>query len=70
MDFRYIGRSGLRVSSICMGTMTFGSSASKQEAFKILDKAYDSFPIVFTAYSEYENNYKVHKINEHSRSEL
>ena len=29
-----------------------------------LDKAYDSFPIVFTAYSEYENNYKVHKINE------
>ena len=42
MDFRYIGRSGLRVSSICMGTMTFGSSASKQEAFKILDKAYDS----------------------------
>ena len=42
MDFRYIGRSGLRVSSICMGTMTFGSSTSKQEAFKILDKAYDS----------------------------
>ena len=42
MDFRYIGRSGLRVSSICMGTMTFGSSASKQEAFKILDKAYEN----------------------------
>ena len=42
MDFRYIGKSGLRVSSICMGTMTFGSSASKQEAFKILDKAYEN----------------------------
>jgi len=42
MDFRYIGNSGLRVSSICMGTMTFGSSASKKEAFKILDKAYDN----------------------------
>jgi len=42
MDFRYIGNSGLRVSSICMGTMTFGSSTSKKEAFKILDKAYDS----------------------------
>ncbi len=41
MDFRYIGKSGLRVSSICMGTMTFGSTTSKQEAFKILDKAYD-----------------------------
>ena len=42
MDFRYIGNSGLRVSSICMGTMTFGSTTSKEEAFKILDKAYDS----------------------------
>lgn len=42
MDFRYIGNSGLRVSSICMGTMTFGTSASKQEAFKIMDKAYDN----------------------------
>ncbi|QKJ23172.1 aldo/keto reductase [Poseidonibacter lekithochrous] len=41
MDFRYIGKSGLRVSSICMGTMTFGSSTSKEEAFRIMDKAYD-----------------------------
>ena len=42
MDFRYIGKSGLRVSSICMGTMTFGSSTSRQEAFKILDKSYEN----------------------------
>lgn len=42
MKFRYIGKSGLRVSSICMGTMTFGSSTTKEEAFKIMDKAYDS----------------------------
>jgi aryl-alcohol dehydrogenase-like predicted oxidoreductase len=42
MDFRYIGKSGLRVSSICMGTMTFGTSADEKEAFKIMDKAYDA----------------------------
>ena len=42
MEFRYIGRSGLRVSVICLGTMTFGSTTSKEEAFKILDKAYDA----------------------------
>ena len=42
MDFRYIGKSGLRVSSICMGTMTFGTSTSKSEAFKIMDAAYDA----------------------------
>ncbi|NLN13301.1 MAG: aldo/keto reductase, partial [Arcobacter skirrowii] len=41
MEFRYIGKSGLRVSSICMGTMTFGSSTDEKEAFKILDMAYD-----------------------------
>ncbi len=29
-----------------------------------IDKAYEVYPIVFTAYSEYENNYKIHKYNE------
>ena len=42
MEFRYIGKSGLRVSVICLGTMTFGSTTSKEEAFKILDKAYEA----------------------------
>ena len=40
MHFRYIGRTGLRVSPICLGTMTFGSTVDKKEAFAILDKAY------------------------------
>lgn len=41
MHYRYIGKSGLRVTTICLGTMTFGIQADKKEAFKILDKAYD-----------------------------
>ena len=41
MEYRYIGKSGLRVTSIALGTMTFGSTTSKEEAFKILDRAYD-----------------------------
>ncbi len=41
MQYRYIGQSGLRVSPICLGTMTFGTSADKKESFKIMDKAYD-----------------------------
>jgi len=42
MEYRYIGKTGLRVSPICLGTMTFGSSANKKEAFKIMDKAYEN----------------------------
>lgn len=42
MNYRYIGRSGLRVSPICMGTMTFGHKCDKPEAFRIMDKAYEA----------------------------
>jgi aryl-alcohol dehydrogenase-like predicted oxidoreductase len=41
MDYRYIGSSGLRVSPICMGTMSFGTWSDEKEAFRILDKAYE-----------------------------
>ncbi len=41
MNYRYIGKTGLRVSPICMGTMTFGTQCDEKEAFKIMDKAYD-----------------------------
>lgn len=41
MNYNYIGKSGLRVTPICLGTMTFGSTTSKKEAFEIMDKAYD-----------------------------
>ncbi|MDX1492088.1 MAG: aldo/keto reductase [Pseudohongiellaceae bacterium] len=41
MNFRYIGKSGLRVSPICMGTMSFGTWSDEKESFRILDKAYE-----------------------------
>ena len=41
MKHRYIGKSGLRVSPICMGTMSFGSWSDKAESFKICEKSYD-----------------------------
>ena len=41
MQYRYIGKSGLRVSPIGMGTMSFGSWSDKKESFKILDTAYE-----------------------------
>ena len=42
MKYRYIGKSGSRVSPICMGTMTFGTQClDEKEAFAIMDEAYE-----------------------------
>lgn len=41
MNYRYIGKSGLRVSPICMGTMSFGSWSDEKESIRALDKAYE-----------------------------
>ncbi len=41
MEYRYIGKTGLRVTPICLGTMSFGSWSDEKESFKIMDKAYD-----------------------------
>ncbi|TVP59170.1 MAG: NADP(H)-dependent aldo-keto reductase [Halomonadaceae bacterium] len=41
MDKRPLGRSDLRVSQICLGTMTWGEQNTQQEAFAQLDLAMD-----------------------------
>jgi aryl-alcohol dehydrogenase-like predicted oxidoreductase len=41
MEYRYIGRTGLRVTPICLGTMSFGSWSDEKESFKIMDKSID-----------------------------
>ena len=42
MKHRRLGRTGLTVSEICMGTMTFGSMADEAESHRILDRAFDA----------------------------
>ena len=39
MKIRQMGRTGLKVSEICLGTMTFGNQANEQTAFAIMDIA-------------------------------
>jgi len=41
MEYRYIGRTGLRVSPICLGTMSFGSWSDEKESFRMMDKSID-----------------------------
>ncbi|MEU4694038.1 aldo/keto reductase [Actinoplanes sp. NPDC023714] len=38
MDHRYLGNSGLLVSELCLGTMTFGKEADEQTSHALLDR--------------------------------
>src|SRR5713226_4402157 len=39
MKIRRMGRTGLKVSEICLGTMTFGYQCDERTSFAILDRA-------------------------------
>lgn len=41
MNFKYLGRKELRVSEICLGTMTFGEQVEERESHRIMDVAWD-----------------------------
>ena len=42
MNYRRLGRTGLKVSEICLGTMTFGHNTDEPEATRIVDLAIDA----------------------------
>ena len=42
MDYKHLGRSGLRVSPLCLGTMNFGPQTSEPDSYAIMDAAHDA----------------------------
>lgn len=42
MEYRNLGRTGLKVSPLCLGTMNFGDVTGKDDAFAIMDTALDA----------------------------
>lgn len=42
MKYTYLGRSGLKVSRLCLGTMNFGNFCDEKESFRIMDAALDA----------------------------
>jgi len=41
MDYTHLGRSGLVVSRLCLGTMNFGPHTSESDSFAIMDRAHE-----------------------------
>ncbi|MFO7179032.1 MAG: aldo/keto reductase [Pseudomonadota bacterium] len=41
MEYAHLGRTGLKVSRLCLGTMNFGPETSEADAFRIMDAALD-----------------------------
>ena len=42
MDMRELGRTGINVSEICLGTMTWGQQNTQEQAFEQMDYAVQS----------------------------
>ncbi|MBI5294643.1 MAG: aldo/keto reductase [Chloroflexi bacterium] len=42
MQYRYLGRSGLKVSELCLGAMTFGRETSEADSYRMLDRFVDA----------------------------
>lgn len=42
MKYSQLGRSGLKVSKLCLGTMNFGVDTDEKESFRIMDAALDA----------------------------
>ena len=55
MEYRRMGRTGLKVSELCLGTMTFGHSTDESEARKIVDLAFDAGINFFDTADSYGN---------------
>ena len=53
MQIRRMGRTGLKVSEICLGTMTFGNQADEATARAIMDKAFDAGVFFFDTADAY-----------------
>ena len=42
MKYHYLGASGVKVSEVCLGTMTFGNEADEAASRALMDQAVDA----------------------------
>lgn len=56
MDYTQLGRSGLQVSRLCLGTMNFGPETPESDAFAIMDSAHEQGINFFDTANAYGRN--------------
>ncbi|GAB4554569.1 MAG: aldo/keto reductase [Anaerolineae bacterium] len=42
MEYRKLGRTGLKVSALCLGTMTFRWTSTEEDSLRVLDRAWEA----------------------------
>src|SRR4051812_1747831 len=55
MDYRHLGRTGLLVSPLCLGTMNFGTQTDEATSFSIMDQALEAGINFFDTANVYGN---------------
>lgn len=55
MSYRRLGRSGLKIFPLVLGTMNFGNPTGKEDSFKMIDLAIDSGINLFDCADAYAN---------------
>ncbi|MBI2957661.1 MAG: aldo/keto reductase, partial [Chloroflexi bacterium] len=53
MKYKQMGRTGLKVSELCLGTATFGSQVAEADAINLLDAALDAGINLFDTSTSY-----------------
>ena len=53
MEYAHLGRSGLKVSRLCLGTVNFGMVTDEKEAFRIMDAALEAGINFFDTANQY-----------------
>lgn len=55
MEYRRLGKSGLNISSLVLGTMNFGNPTEKSEALRIINTAIEAGINIFDCADIYAN---------------
>ncbi len=56
MEYNFLGRTGLHVSKICLGTFNFGRLTNEKDAHRIMDRAVDKGVNFFDTANHYPDS--------------